>query len=77
MNDTKDTTETVTHRLCRYADAVAIGESELTDEQYADYVAMSDRDTGAIRLGALPHGYYDLDDDYQDTAEDTTVYIEA
>ena len=69
------TTETYT--LCRYHDAEPIGECELTAEQFADYLAMSDRDTGAIRLGALPHDFYDLAAEYQDTHEDTTVYIEA
>lgn len=73
---TTEIEDTNTHVLRRYHDAAEIGECELTAEQYRHYVAMSDRDTGAIRLGALPHDYYDLAPEYQDTAEDTTVYIE-
>lgn len=71
------TNETETHAVYTYADKREVGTAELTAEQYRHYVAMSDRDTGAIRLGALPHDYYDLSPEYQDLAEDTTVYIES
>jgi len=27
------------------------------------------------RIGAMPHDYYELDADYQDTHEDTLVYL--
>jgi len=63
------------YSLYRYEDSTEIGHAVLTAEQHANYVAMADGDAGAIRLGALPHDWYDLDDDYQDTHEDTAVYF--
>jgi hypothetical protein len=67
---------TETHVLYTYADKREVGTSELTAKQYRHYVAMSDQHTGAIRLGALPHDYYDLAPEFQDLPENTTVYIE-
>ena len=60
----------------RYNDAEAIGEANLTAEQYRHYEGMAQQPEGIIRLGALPHAYYDLDADYQDTHEDTSVYLD-
>lgn len=70
------TTTTTTHTLRRYDDATAIGRCVLTAEQHQHYIEMADSHTGAIRLGAMPHDYYDLDDDHQGTHEDTAVYVE-
>ena len=54
---------------------VQVGEVELTDDQYRHYVKMADTPEGWIRLGALPHDYYELDAEYQGLGEDTRVYI--
>ena len=64
-----------TREIRLYDDNTTIGTCDMTDEQYQQYVDMSDSDVGTIRLGALPHAWYDLDDEYQDTHEDTAVYI--
>lgn len=63
------------YTVTRYQDGQAIGTSELTAEQFAHYEAMAQQPEGVIRLGALPHDYYDLDAEYQDVSEDTTVYL--
>ena len=70
------TTTTQTHTVRRYNDGKAIGSANLTSEQFTHYEAMSQQPEGLIRLGALPHDYYDLDGEYQDTHEDTTVYLD-
>ena len=67
---------TAAYAVRRLSDAKAIGSATLTDEQFAHYVNMSDGAEGVIRLGALPHSYYDLDTDYQDTSADTSVYLD-
>ena len=68
------TTTSYTVRRCN--DNQAIGSANLTDEQYRHYEAMSQQPEGLIRLGALPHDYYDLDGEYQDAHEDTTIYLD-
>lgn len=60
----------------RYNDSQAIGTATLTDEQFAHYEAMSQQPEGIIRLGALPHDYYDLDAEHQDASENTSVYLD-
>ncbi len=67
---------TTRYSVCRYNDGQAIGTADLTAERFADYRAMSQKPEGLIRLGALPHDMYDLEADYQDTHEDTTVYLD-
>ena len=59
-----------------YYDAEAIGSADLTDEQFAHYTAMAQSPEGIIRLGAMPHSYYALDAEHQDTHEDTPVYLD-
>lgn len=67
---------TTHYHVRRYDNADAIGDANLTAEQFAHYMAMAQQPEGLIRLGALPHDYYDLDADHQDTHEDTTVYLD-
>lgn len=71
------TTTKTMYAVCRYNDATQIGSVELTTEQYRRYEAMSQQPEGLIRLGAMPHDLYDLDEEHQDTSENTTVYLEA
>lgn len=65
-----------TYTVRRYSDAKAIGSANLTAEQFAHYEAMAQQPEGIIRLGAMPHSYYDLDANYQDTHEDTSIYLD-
>lgn len=59
-----------------YADKKAIGTIEMTDRQYARYVAESDADTGAILFGDLmAYGDEYVASDVVDI--NTTVYVEA
>ena len=67
--------ETTTYFLARYQDGHEIGVAVLTADQFSRYMAMSDQPQGTVRLGSLPHDYYDLDPEYQDTHEDTTVFL--
>jgi hypothetical protein len=64
------------YNVKRYQDGQTIGSASITNEQFAHYMAMSQQPEGIIRLGALPHDYYDLDADYQDMSADTTVYLD-
>lgn len=68
--------EPAKYAVRNYQTGEIIGHSTLTDEQFAHYESMSDRDTGAIRLGALPHDFYELNQDAQDTHEDTAVFLD-
>jgi hypothetical protein len=72
------TTENKTERfaLTRHKDGKIIGHSVLTTEQFAHYNAMAQQPEGLMRLGNMPHAYYDLLPEYQDTHEDTTVYLD-
>lgn len=63
------------HVVRRYHDAKAIGTCP-SEAQYKRYMTMAQQPEGLIRLGAMPHDMYDLDEEYQDTHEDTTVYID-
>lgn len=64
------------YSLIRYNDGVTIGRGNLTPDQLARYVDMAQKPEGIIRLGALPHDFYELDADYQDTSAETTVFFE-
>lgn len=64
------------YNVIRYNDGKCIGSANLTDQQHKHYLAMSQQPEGIIRLGALPHDYYDLDEDCQDESGDTVVYID-
>ena len=73
--------DSICHTLRDYETGRAIGTAILTPAQFAHY-----RDTSSVRsdvyghtlthrLGALPHHYYALHPDHQDTSPDTTVYL--
>lgn len=68
--------KTATYKVTRYNDGEVIGKAVLTAEQFAHYEAMSQQPEGTIRLGALPHSYYDLKAEYQDTGENVTVWLD-
>lgn len=63
--------------LCNYDNGDVIGEANLTAEELAHYQAMAQMPEGLIRLGALPHAYYDLKEEYQGTSENQTVFIDC
>ena len=74
---TTDTdTDTTTYDVRRYHDAEAIGTAELTDEQFRQYMGMAQQPEGLLRLGSLPHAWYELHPDYQAEGEDTTIYLD-
>ncbi len=60
----------------RYNDGKAIGSVDLIPEQFSRYESLAQQPEGLIRLGAMPHDLYELDDQYQDTHEDTTIYLD-
>jgi hypothetical protein len=61
------TTETyMTESKLALADGTVVG----TTNAHRDYIS---RD--GVRLGSLPHDFYELDTEYQDLHEDTTVYM--
>lgn len=64
------------YTVVRYADGRGIGSVNLTDEQFAHYAAMAQQPEGLIRLGAMPHDYYNLDEEFQGLHEDTTIFLE-
>lgn len=64
-----------TYTLRRYSDGVAVGRCLLTEDQLAHYKSMAQQPEGVIRLGALPHSYYVLSDEYQSMNEDLGVFI--
>lgn len=65
-----------THDVCRYSDGQVIGIANLTADQFAAYESQAQQPEGLIRLSALPHDFYELDDEFQDAHEDTTVYLD-
>lgn len=69
------TTTTTTRTVCCYATGRAIGEMEMSDAQYARYVAAADRYTGAILLSEAV-GYGGEYVASETTEDDITVYIE-
>lgn len=70
------TTTKTNYTVRRYNDAEAIGNIDLTPEQFARYESMAQQPEGIIRLGAMPHDLYELDAEHQDTHEDTTIYLD-
>lgn len=64
------------YQVKRYDTGKVIGEVELTPEQFRRYESLAQQPEGIIRLGAMPHDLYDLDAEYQDTHEDTTIYLD-
>lgn len=66
---------TTRYALTRYQDGVVLGYAILTDEQFCHYSDMSQQPQGLMRLGAMPHDWYELKDQYQDAHEDTTVFL--
>lgn len=62
--------------VTRHIDGIIIGHSVLTPEQFASYEAMSQMPGGLIRLGVMPHDYYELYAEYQDTSPDTTIWLD-
>lgn len=67
---------TTNYTVRRYDNNQAIGSVDLTAEQFARYESLAQQPEGLIRLGAMPHDLYELDADYQDTHEDTTIYLD-
>jgi hypothetical protein len=67
---------TTTHDIVRYNDGQIIGTVNLTADQFSAYESQAQQPEGLIRLGALPHDLYELDAEYQDAHEDTTVYLD-
>ncbi len=67
---------TTSYSVKRYNDGKTIGTVELTAKQFARYESLAQQPEGIIRLGAMPHDLYELDAEYQDTHEDTTVYLD-
>lgn len=65
-----------TYKVTRYNDGQVMGKVQLSEERFADYQAMSQQPEGIIRLGAMPADMYELDAEYQDCHEDTTVYLD-
>ena len=70
------TATTTKYTVRRYQDNRAVGEVELTAEQFAHYEAMAQQPEGLIRLGSMPHDYYNLDSEYQDLHEDATIWLD-
>lgn len=61
------------YALTRYQDGVVLGYALLKAEEFRHYSDMAPQ--GLIRLGAIPHDWYDLKGEYQDSHEDTTVFL--
>ena len=73
----KTTAQTTTKYTVRnYQDNHAVGSVELTSEQFRHYMSMAQQPQGLIRLGNMPHDLYNLDEQYQDLHEDTTIYLD-
>lgn len=68
-------TPVITFHLRRYSDNVQIGNYTITHDQLMHWKAIALERESIIRLGALPHGYYDLYPEFQDTPEHTLVFI--
>lgn len=70
------TTRTTKYIVRRYIDNEAIGVANLTVEQFRHYEAMAQQPQGLIRLGAMPHDYYDLDAEFQGESEESTIWLD-
>jgi hypothetical protein len=65
-------TETyMTESELKLADGTVIG----TTNMHPEFFRTNGGRNGGWRLGAMPHDTYELGDSFQDTHEDTTVYI--
>lgn len=60
----------------RYSDNLTIGHVTLTPEQYSRYESLSQQPEGLAKIGELPHDLYDLDEEYQDSHQDTVIFLE-
>ena len=65
----------MTRTVYCYADNTAIGEIEMTDKQFAQYIADADKDTGAILMyDLMAYGCEYVASEVVDGT--TTVYVE-
>jgi hypothetical protein len=72
-----------TYSVYRYTDGVRIGTCTVSADQWRHLQAMCQQPKECmawkrclIRLRAVPHEYYDLAPEFQDTHKDTTVYFD-
>jgi hypothetical protein len=63
------------YEVRRYRDDKVIGHSELTSDQFLHYKSMSQQPQGIMHLGAMPHDFYNLENEFQDMHEDTVIYL--
>lgn len=63
------------YTLHRYSDGIKIGYAPLTKEEFRNYLNMSQMPEGIVSLRHLPHSWYELLEEYQDTSGETTVFI--
>jgi hypothetical protein len=73
---TMTNSSTTTYDVRRYSDAEILGTAELTAEQFDHYMGMAQQPEGLLRLGSLPHAWYELHEDFQGEGEDTTIYLD-
>ena len=66
----------MTYNVKRYNDGRVIGSVDLSVEQFSRYESLAQQPEGLIRLGAIPHDLYELEVEYQDTHEDSCVYLD-
>ena len=66
-------TKLTKYAVLRQKDDEAIGFALLSVEDRRHFDAMAN--DGAIRLGAMPHDWYELNKDNQGEHEDTIVYL--
>lgn len=69
-------TKTTNYTVRRYQDNQAVGNVDLTAEQFARYESMAQQPQGLIALGDMPHDLYNLDEQYQDLSPSTTIYLD-
>lgn len=70
------TTATKNYEVKLYGTGECVGNVDLTDEQFRHYEAMAQQPEGIIRLGTMPHDYYNLDSEHQGLGADTVIYLE-
>lgn len=75
MSVLRNSTMITRYALTRYQDGVVLGYALLKAEEFRHYSDMAQQPQGLIRLGAIPHDWYNLKADYQDSHEDTTVFL--
>lgn len=64
------------YNVVRYNDGQVVGQVELTEDQFRRYQSMSQQPEGLINIGNMPHDLYNLDPEYQDLPENTTIYLD-